>query len=140
MVRVLLDTCVLSELRRDGGDPRVQAAVRAYASNDVYFSVITIGEISKGLSLLPSGQRREALETWLQKTEIEYRDRILPIGIDVARIWGELAAQNARAGTPVDAADGLIAATAQYHQLPVMTRNVRHFQPTGVQIINPWQE
>lgn len=140
MVRVLLDTCVLSELRRDGGDPSVQAAVRAYASNDVYFSVITIGEISKGLSLLPSGQRREALETWLQKTEIEYRDRILPIGIDVARIWGELAAQNSRAGTPVDAADGLIAATAQYHQLPVMTRNVRHFQPTGVQIINPWQE
>lgn len=140
MVRVLLDTCVLSELQRYGGDPRVQAAVRAYSSNDVFFSVITIGEISKGLSLLPSGQRREALERWLQKTEIEYRDRILPIGIDVARRWGELAAQNARAGTPVDAADGLIAATAHYHQLPVMTRNVRHFLQTGVQIINPWED
>lgn len=140
MVRVLLDTCVLSELRRPGGDPKVQAAVRAYASNDVYFSVITIGEISKGLSLLPLGQRREALQIWLQKTEIEYRDRILPIGIDVARLWGELAAQNARAGTPVDSADGLIAATAHYHQLPVMTRNVRHFLQTGVQIINPWQD
>lgn len=118
----------------------MQAAVRAYSSNDVYFSVITIGEISKGLSLLPSGQRREALAIWLQKTEIEYRDRILPIGIDVALLWGELAAQNARAGTPVDAADGLIAATAHYHQLPVMTRNGRHFLQTGVQIINPWEE
>ena len=58
MVRVLLDTCVLSEMQRHGGDPSVQAAVRAYSSSDVYFSVITIGEISKGLSLLPSGHRR----------------------------------------------------------------------------------
>lgn len=140
MVSVLLDTCVLSEMQRYGGNPNVQAAVRAYSSNDVYFSVITIGEISKGLSLLPLGQRREALEVWLQETEIEYRDRILPIGIDVARLWGEIAALNSRAGTPVDAADGLIAATAQYHRLPVMTRNVRHFLQTGVRIINPWED
>ncbi len=138
MVRILLDTCVLSEMQRYGGDPRVQAAVRAYSSNDVYFSVITIGEISKGLSLLPLGQRREVLEAWLQKTEIEYRDRILAIDIDVARVWGEIAAQNSRAGTPVDAADGLIAATAHYYQLPVMTRNVRHFLQAGLEIINPW--
>lgn len=75
----------------------MQSAVRAYSSNDIYFSVITIGEISKGLSLLPAGQRREALERWLQITEIEYRDRILPIDIDVARQWGEIAAQNAQA-------------------------------------------
>lgn len=117
----------------------MQSAVRAYSSNDIYFSVITIGEISKGLSLLPSGQRREALERWLQITEIEYRDRILPIDIDVARQWGEIAAQNAQAGTPVDMADGLIAATALCYRLPVMTRNVRHFRQVGLELINPWE-
>jgi predicted nucleic acid-binding protein len=140
MVSVLLDTCVISEIRRMGGDPRVRAAVDAYASFELYFSVITIGEITKGLVLLAPGRKRSALEEWVQEIESEHSDRILPINLEIARLWGAQTAKNILDGSPVADADGLIAATAQYHQLPVMTRNVRHFLQTGVRIINPWQD
>lgn len=138
MVSVLLDTCVLSEIHRSGGDARVRAAVDTYRSSELYFSVITIGEIAKGLSILSPGRRRSGLEEWLREIESEHSDRILPIGIEVARIWGEQSASNSREGRPVEAADGLIAATARYYEMPVMTRNVRHFQQADLEIINPW--
>lgn len=140
MVSVLLDTCVISELQRVGGDPRVRAAVDTYESIELYFSVITIGEITKGLVLLAPGRKRSALEEWLQEIESEHSDRILPINLEVARLWGAQTARNIRDGSPVADADGLIAATARFYEIPVMTRNVRHFLQTGVQIINPWDD
>ena len=138
MVSVLLDTCVISEVQQAGGDLRVRAAVDAYESNELYFSVITIGEITKGLALLSPGRRRSALEEWLREIEFEHSDRILPINLEVARIWGEQAARNDRDGLVVADADSLIAATARFYAMPVMTRNVRHFQQAGVEILNPW--
>jgi predicted nucleic acid-binding protein len=138
MVNVLIDTCVVSEVQRPQGDPRVRAAFELLDNEQMYFSVITIGEIARGLSLLAPGRRRTSLVAWLAEIESNYEDRILPVDLEVAKIWAEESARNSREGRTVADADGLIAATAIRFQMPVMTRNVRHFR--GAEIINPWDD
>jgi hypothetical protein len=137
-VRVLLDTCVLSELRRPKGHPAVRQALDGLQDENLFVSVISIGEISKGIALLRESQKRRALETWLQTLERYYADRLLPIDLETSRIWGELTAAAQKAGRAVHATDGLIAATALRHGLRLMTRNTADFEPTGVRLLNPW--
>jgi len=139
-VRTLLDTCVLSELRRPRGDAGVRKAVEGLDSEDLFVSVISIGEITKGISLLRESQNKRALEDWLTTVERHYADRLLAIDLEVSRIWGELTAAVQKAGRTVAAADGLIAATALRHGLRVMTRNIADFEPTGVLLLNPWAD
>jgi hypothetical protein len=111
------------------------------ACNDeaLFVSVISIGEILKGISLLRDGSRRRALEAWLKTLEHDYGDRLLSIDLETSRLWGELTAAAQKAGRVVHATDGLIAATALRHGLHVMTRNTADFEPTGVLLLNPWQ-
>lgn len=137
-MRVLLDTCVLSELRHSKGNPGVRRAVGALDDEDLFISVISIGEISKGIALLRESRRKRALGTWLQTLERDYADRLLPIDLETSRLWGELTAAAQKAGRVVHATDGLIAATALRHGLRVMTRNTADFEPTGVLLLNPW--
>ena len=137
-MRVLLDTCVLSELRHSRGDQNVRSAVATLRPSETFLSVITLGEISKGIALLTDDHKKRDLGYWLPSVERSYTDRILPIDRDTAIIWGELTAITQRRGIQLHAADGLIAATAIQHGLHVMTRNVRHFDATGVLILNPW--
>jgi len=137
-VRVLLDTCALSELRRPKGNPGVRQAVESLDDEDLFVSVISVGEIFKGIALLRESPRKRALETWLQTLEHSYAERLLPIDLETSRVWGELTAAAPKAGRAVHAADGLIAATALRHGLHVMTRNTADFEPTGVLILNPW--
>jgi hypothetical protein len=137
-VRVLLDTCVLSELRQPRGNPAVRAAVDALNEEDIFVSVISIGEILKGISLLKESAKRRALETWMKTLEREYSDRLLAIDLETCRLWGELTARAQKAGRVVQATDGLIAATALRHGLRVVTRNTADFEPTGVLLLNPW--
>jgi hypothetical protein len=139
-VRVLLDTCVLSELRHPKGHPGVRQAVDALNEEELFVSVITVGEILKGVSLLREGPRRRALETWLQTLERDYGNRLLSIDLETTRIWGELTASAQKAGRVVPATDGLIAATALRHGLRVMTRNTADFEPTEVLLVNPWHD
>jgi toxin FitB len=134
----LLDTCVLSELRRPKANPAVQQAIENLDINDLFISVISIGEISKGIALLAEGLNKRAIQTWLQTLERDFSDRLLPIDLETSRIWGELAATTQKAGRPVPAVDALIAATAFRHGLHVMTRNTADFEPTGVLLVNPW--
>jgi len=138
-VRVLLDTCVLSELRHPKGHPGVRQAVDAFNEEDLFVSVISIGEILKGVSLLRESPKRHALETWLKTLERDYGDRLLSIDLETSRLWGELTASAQKAGRMVHATDGLIAATALRHGLRVMTRNTDDFKPTGVLLLNPWE-
>lgn len=138
-MRVLIDTCVLSELRRPKGEPRVRRAVDSLESEDLFVSVVSIGEISKGIALLRESQNKRALAAWLLALERDYADRLLPIDLETSHIWGELTAIGQKAGKPVPVSDGLIAATAKRHGLHVMTRNTDHFEPTGVLIVNPWR-
>jgi toxin FitB len=138
-VRILLDTCVLSELRRPRPHPGVRRAVEEVASDDLFISVLSVGEIVKGISRLRDSQHKRALENWLGALERNYADRLLGIDLETAHIWGELTATAQRTGRVIPASDGLIAATARRHGLHVMTRNTPDFEPTGVLLVNPWQ-
>lgn len=131
----LLDTVVLSELRRRERDPRVVQWIATQRSGDLFLSVVTIGEIERGIE--QQGNKNPAFATtladWLDRLMHLYADRILPIDHAIARRWGRLSAQIGH-----DGADLLIAATALEHGLSVVTRNLRHFKPTGVEVIDPW--
>jgi predicted nucleic acid-binding protein len=138
-MKVLLDTCVLSELRRSDGNPRVRATVESHRDSDLFISVLTLGEIIKGITLLTPGKKKEGLHQWVQGIEQNYADRILPIDSETSRIWGEITAQARTHGIIVPAVDGLIAATALCHGLHLMTRNTSDFTATGVLLTNPWE-
>lgn len=137
-MRVLLDTCVLSEIRRPKGNAAVKAAVAGIEGTDLFISVLSVAEITKGISLLEEGQRKRELAAWLQTLEHHHADRILPLDLETAHIWGELVAAAQKAGKVLPAVDGLIAATAHRHGLHVMTRNVDDFSATGALLLNPW--
>ena len=130
----LLDTDVLSALRRRERNPETVRWVEAQRTSDVYISVVTVGEIERGITQQqqrnPSFARE--LSFWLDRVLAWYSDRILPIDAPTARRWGQLSATLGH-----DGADLLIAATALEHGLTVITRNIRHFEPTGVPLLNP---
>ena len=137
-MKSLLDTCVVSELRRPDGHPAVKAAVAEIPDADLYLSVLTVGEITKGIGLLSAGRKKKALAAWLTGLETQFGDRILAIDFETARVWGELTACAQKSGIIIPGIDGLLAATALRHGLHVMTRNSRHFEASGALIIDPW--
>lgn len=137
-MRVLLDTCVLSELYKSSPNQGVKTEVNNINDEDLYLSVITIGEIKKGISLLPDSRRQRDLTAWFYKIEVDYKDRILAIDSETGIIWGEITANLQKKGLIIGTADGLIAATALRHGLHLMTRNLKDFQETGILLINPW--
>lgn len=100
-------------------------------------SVITFGELAKGVTLLPEGRRKHDLESWLIGLERQFESRILPVDFEPGRLWGELTAQAQQQGIQVPAPDGIIEATGIRHGLHVMTRNTRHFAATGALIVDP---
>jgi predicted nucleic acid-binding protein len=134
----LLDTNVISELVR----PRPDAKVKAWVANTdemlLYLSVLTLGEIRKGISSLKDASRRVALEAWLDsELVLRFAGRILPIDQAVADRWGRLAGQ---AGTKslLPVVDGLLAATALQYNLTLVTRNTKDVIATGVPVFDPW--
>jgi predicted nucleic acid-binding protein len=137
-MKMLLDTCVLSELRRSDGNPRVRMTIENCPDSDLFISVLSLGEIIKGITLLAPGKKKEGLQRWAQGIEQNYADRILPIDVETSRIWGEITAQARAQGITVPAVDGLIAATALRNGLHLMTRNTVDFMATGVLLTNPW--
>jgi toxin FitB len=139
-MRVLLDTCVLSELYRPEPLESVRAAVNRLPDEHLFLSVITLGEIGKGIALLPDSRRRQDLSAWFANIQHSYNDRILSVDPETAAIWSEITAVAQRRGFVLAAADGLIAATALCHGLHLMTRNVKDFQNTGVLLLNPRDE
>jgi predicted nucleic acid-binding protein len=139
-VKHLLDTCVLSELRHPQGHQGVKAAVAELADGDLFLSVLTIGEIAKGIAFLASGRKKKALTSWLTGLQNKFSDRILAIDVETAQTWGALTARAQRVGQIIPAVDGLLAATALRHGLRVMTRNTRHFEASGAVVFDPWQD
>jgi len=106
----------------------------------LFLSAVTIGEIRKGLIVLPLGRRRSELETWFRTDLLVwFSNRILPVTHAVADRWGVLDGQCQLNGTPLNTADGMIAATAIEHGLTVVTRNVKDFAGLGVAVFNPWE-
>jgi predicted nucleic acid-binding protein len=133
---VLLDTAVLSELRRKERDPGVVEWIGARRTADLFLSAVTIGEIERGIARQQprNPDFASALARWLDTILSLYAPRILGIDIATARRWGRLSAQAGH-----DGSDLLIAATAQENGLTVVTRNTRHFEPTGVPVLDPFR-
>ena len=133
----LIDTMVLSELRLRQRNPGVVAWISNQRQEDCFLSVVSIGEIERGIARKRSSDAGFAtqLAEWLDQLLRLYGDRLLPVDVGVARRWGLLSAEIGH-----DSADLLIAATALERGLTVVTRNLRHFAPTGVPALNPWSE
>jgi predicted nucleic acid-binding protein len=136
----LLDTNVPSELIRVRPDVRVASWLDAQTDDQLFLSVVTIGEIRKGFTILSDGKRRDYLEHWLKSDLLPwFAGRILPVTQAIADRWGMLDGESQLRGTPLNTADGMIAATAHEHDLTIVTRNVKDFAGLGVQVFNPWE-
>lgn len=133
----LLDTNVISELVRPEPAKAVLAWFENIPSEALNISVLTLGEIRKGIENMPDGARREKLRLWLEHELADwFGTRILPVDTAVADRWGRLIAQM---GRPVPSIDSLLAATALHHELRLVTRNQKDFHYPGLEVINPWK-
>jgi hypothetical protein len=139
-MRILLDTCVLSELYKPKPLQAVQESVNSLPDDVLDLSVITLGEISKGIAVLSESRRKRGLSAWFAQIDHAYAERVLFIDAETATIWGEIKAAAQNKGIVLPATDGLIAATALKHGLHLMTRNVKDFQHTGVLLLNTWDD
>lgn len=138
MTGFLLDTNCVSELVRVKPELRVMDWMDAVEEELLYLSVLTLGEIRKGIAGLDQGKRRTRLETWLEVgLQARFAGRILPIDAAIADRWGLLASEAKRKGKPHSVVDGLLAATALHHNLTVVSRNASEFTTTQVQGSNP---
>ena len=131
----LLDTCLISELRKTNCNPGVAAWMSSIEPDEAFLSVITLGEIRRGIELHRSKDAKAsgALERWLFGLESHYAERVLPITAAIADRWGRLSPNQ-----PLPVSDGLIAATGLEHKLTVVTRNIEDFQRSGVNSLNPF--
>jgi len=136
----LLDTNCISELVRPKPEPHVLEWMEAADEGLLYLSVLTLGEIRKGLAGLAQGKRRTHLETWLEvDLRARFSGRIVPIDSAVADRWSLLASEAKRKGKALSVIDGLLAATALHHNLTVVSRNASDYTNTQVQVLNPWE-
>ena len=139
-MRYLLDTNIISELVARQPDQAVLTCIEALDQTAVYLSVITIGEIYKGIARLPESAKRDRLRAWLaDDLLVRFGDRIVPIDIGVMMTWGSMAARLIGEGRPLSAMDSLIAAQAIHHGYSLVTRNEADFRDTGVNVMNPWR-
>jgi predicted nucleic acid-binding protein len=134
----LLDTNVASEMVKPKPHPGVLNWIDSADESLLYFSVVTFGEIRKGIASRPDAARRAQLETWLSLLANRFSSRILPIDLGVADRWGHLAGKCKMRGVTLPVVDGLLAATALHYDLTLVTRNVKDVQGTGVDTLDPW--
>jgi len=140
-MKYLLDTCVISELVSPNPNENVVRWVDSLDPMNVYLSVITIGEIAKGIGKLPESRRKQILREWLRdELLVRFAGRILAIDTEVMLVWGDLVAALEREGRTMSAMDSLIAAIARQGQLSLVTRNEDDFGFSGVSVVNPWRE
>ncbi|MBI2395363.1 MAG: type II toxin-antitoxin system VapC family toxin [Deltaproteobacteria bacterium] len=134
----LLDTCVVSEPTKPRPSAAVLAWLRSVDPDALHVSVITIGELERGIERLPDGARRRALRGWLEQLRGEATSRLLPVTDAVATEWGRLMAAAERRGAVLPVMDALIGATAIVHGLTVVTRNTSDIGRTGAAMLDPW--
>ena len=132
----LVDTNVISELRRRDPDANVRAWFAQRPATELYLSVLTLGEIRKGVEALADSGRRTMLRQWLEwELPVFFAERLLPIDAGVAHQWGQLLAE---AGRSLPAIDSLLAATALHYNLVLVTRNLKDVAGLPVKVLNPW--
>jgi predicted nucleic acid-binding protein len=138
-MKVLLDTNVLSEVRRPAPEPKVLAWLDTIDEDRAFISVTSIAELRRGIALMEDGRRRAALAAWLAvDLPARFSGRILAIDPAIAERWGDVMAQARQSGFALSVMDGFFAATALVGELVLATRNTRDFAPLGVSLFNPW--
>jgi toxin FitB len=135
----LLDTCVISELPRLAPNKQLLIWLQNHAK-DAALSAVTFGEIQYGIQRLDIGRNRNRLQTWFDGICTQFVNRTLHADEVVWLTWGRLKSEAEQLGRPQEDFDLLIAATAQVHGLTLVTRNVKHFKDTGIELFNPWAQ
>jgi predicted nucleic acid-binding protein len=138
-MKVLLDTDVLSEVRRPAPDPKVLGWLDTLDEDRAFISVASIAELGCGIARMDDGRRRAALSVWLaEDLPARFAGRIVPIDPAIAERWGDLMAQARQSGFALSVMDGFFAATALDRDLVLATRNTKEFVPLGLLVLNPW--
>jgi hypothetical protein len=139
-VSYLLDTCVLSELAKPEPDAGVVHWLGEADETGLYLSVLTLGELEKGIAKLPSSARRRKIEKWVRQDLAErFSGRLLAVDQRVAERWGRLSGESESRGEPLPVIDALVAATGLEHGLEVVTRNIADLERCGARCVNPWR-
>lgn len=135
----LIDTCVVSELTKKKPDQQAVRWISSIDESKLFISVLTIGELHKGIEKLPSGKKREQLLQWVNEDLQErFSGRIVAFDLQCATTWGKMQAKAEAAGRALPVIDGMIAATALAHHFAVATRNISDMEASGAVLINPW--
>lgn len=138
-MKYLLDTNVISEWNKPKPDSSVMRWLGEAKEDDLFISVITLGELWHGIERLPQGKRRAALAQWVeQDLSTRFEGRVLGIDERITRIWGVLLAESQQRGRTIHAVDALLAATSQVYSLTLVTRNTKDFVASGVRVLNPF--
>lgn len=138
-MRYLLDTCVLSDPTQRHPDAGVKDWYTRTPETSMYVSVLSIGEIRKGLVKLAGMPKVARISAWLDhELLLRFDQRLLSVDIDICNLWGKLSGELLQRGSPSPVTDSLIAATALTHDLTLVTRNVKDFQNFDIPLINPW--
>lgn len=134
----LLDTCAISETTKPRPARAFVEWLRQRDPESLFVSVLTIGELEKGIERLPGTTKRNQLRTWFEKLRFELHDRILPVNETIAVEWGRLLANSERRGRSLPVVDALLGATAIVHGLTLVTRNTSDIERAGARIFDPW--
>ena len=139
-MKYLLDTCVISELIKPSPEPCVIKWIKPLDDSICFLSVLTLGELQKGIAKLPDSKKKSALQAWLEDDlRARFNDRILNVTPTIAELWGQIQGNAEKNGKKLPLIDSLIAATAINHHLVVATRNTTDMKNTGVHLFDPWQ-
>ena len=140
-MKYLLDTCVISELIKPQPNQDVVAWLQSQAESDLYLSVLSFGEIEKGIEKAVNETRKSKLKLWVEEDlKQRFKGRILAIDLDVCTKWGEIQAKTELLGKPMPSIDGLIVVSALVNNCIMVTRNVKDMQQSGVELFNPWED
>jgi len=135
----LIDTCVLSELKKRRPHRGLIEWFESIHDSELYVSILTLGELLKGIEKLPDSDRKETLSIWVENELMNYfAGRTLQIDYPIIQQWSVISAQGEQQGRPLPVIDGLLAATALQHGLTLVTRNVKDIEHCGVAVFNPW--
>jgi len=139
-MKFLLDTNVISEPKQKTPNKKVLEWLDAQDESKLFLSVLSIGEIRKGIARLESGKKKTELEEWLEKLRNRFARRLLPLSEKTFLVWGKMCGEFENKGIIRSALDSLLEATALEHDLILVTRNVKNFQNSQVTILNPWED
>jgi len=139
-MKYLLDTCVVSELMKKAPNKKVTTWLQNQDESNLYLSILTFGEIQKGIEKAPDEVRKIKLKTWLEEDlKKRFEGKIIPIDLDIAIKWGEIQGITEKSGKSMPTIDGLIAVSALVHHCTVVTRNTSDMEASLVELLNPWE-